>query len=42
MVSRCRSSGANALGLVVGSAVAAMTGNAPPFIRAALLAWAAI
>jgi MFS family permease len=34
--------GANALGPVVGGAVAAMTGNAVAFILAAVLAWAAI
>ncbi|WP_416960578.1 MFS transporter [Streptomyces sp. Agncl-13] len=34
--------GANALGPVVGSTVAAMTGNAVAFILAAVLAWAAI
>ncbi|WOX10573.1 MFS transporter [Streptomyces sp. N50] len=34
--------GANALGPVVGSAVAAMTGNAVAFLLAAVLAWAAI
>jgi hypothetical protein len=42
MVSRCRSQGADALGLVVGSAVAATTGSAPPLVLAAVLAWAAI
>ncbi|MDX3114938.1 MULTISPECIES: MFS transporter [Streptomyces] len=34
--------GANALGPVIGSAVAAMTGNAVAFVLAAVLAWAAI
>lgn len=34
--------GANALGPVVGSAVAAMTGNVVAFVLAAVLAWAAV